>query len=252
MAVQCSSCRMFEERYTISGPAEFTCRKCTHLQLLKDRVRELELELDELRIIREAEVVIDRSFREVVTPKIGDSWVTVRGAGRKQSVQGPPAVVPLSNKFTALATCGGDLPGVNHGVQASGTESVPVGQKGRGVKSRALVIRDSIVRDTDRRFCGSERESRLVCCLPGVRVSDVSDRVLWVLQAEGEQPQVVVHIGTNDIDRKRDKDDRQAFRELGWKLRARTNRVVISGVLPVPRDSETRNREREQLNTWLQ
>ena len=62
----------------------------------------------------------------------------------------------------------------------------------------------------------------------------------------------MVHIGTKDIGRKRDGDVRQKFRELGWKLRARTNRVVISGLLPVPCDSEERNREREQLNTWLQ
>ena len=121
-----------------------------------------------------------------------------------------------------------------------------------GGRSRALVIGDSIVRGTDRRFCGNERDSRLVCCLPGARVRDVSDRVFGILKGEGEQPQVVVHIGTNNIGKKRDGDVRQVFRELGWKLRARTNRVLFSGLLPVPRDSEMRNREREQLNTWLQ
>jgi len=55
----------------------------------------------------------------------------------------------------------------------------------------------------------------------------------------------VVHTSTEDVGRKRDVDVRQKFRELGWKLRARTNRAVISGLLPVPRDSEERNRERE-------
>ena len=47
-------------------------------------------------------------------------------------------------------------------------------------------------------------------------------------------------------------DLKQEFRELGWKLRARTNHVVISGLLPVPCASELRNRERVQINTWLQ
>jgi len=41
---------MFDMRDTGSVPADFTSGKCTHLQLLKNRVRELEL--DELRIIR--------------------------------------------------------------------------------------------------------------------------------------------------------------------------------------------------------
>ena len=132
-AVQCSSCRMFEVRDAVSVPADFTCGKCTHLQLLKNRVREQELELDELRIIREAEAVIDRSFRDVVTPKNEDRWVTVRGAGRKQSVQGSPVVVPLGNKYSALDTVeGDDLPVVSHGDRISSTESVPVAQKGRG------------------------------------------------------------------------------------------------------------------------
>jgi len=57
---------MFDMRVDVSVPVDFTCGKCTHLQLLKNRVRELEL--DELRIIREAEVVIDRTFRDVLTP----------------------------------------------------------------------------------------------------------------------------------------------------------------------------------------
>lgn len=255
-AVVCSSCRMWEVRVTTSVPTDFICGKCTQLQLLGNRVRELELELDELRIIREAEGVIERSYREVVTPQVQEKsrWVTVRGRkGNRQTVQGSPVAVPLNNKYTVLDTVGGDdLPGVSHGVQVSGTESVPVAQKGRGERRRALVIGDSIVRGTDRRFCGNERDSRLVCCLPGARVRDVSDRVFGILKGEGEQPQVVVHIGTNDIGRKRDGDVRQKFKELGWKLRARTNRVVISGLLPVPRASEARNREREQLNTWLQ
>jgi len=54
-AVQCSSCRMWDVRDPTSVFADFTCRKCIQLQLLTDHVRELELELDELRIIREAE-----------------------------------------------------------------------------------------------------------------------------------------------------------------------------------------------------
>ncbi|XP_078056734.1 uncharacterized protein LOC144480983 [Mustelus asterias] len=251
-AVQCSSCGMCEVRDTISVPAEYTCRKCTQFQLLEDCVRDLELELDELRIIREAETVIDKSYREVHTPRNEDTWVTVR-KDKKQTVQRSPVAVPLYNKYTVLDPVGeGDLPGVRHGVQVSGTESVPVAQKGKGGRSRALVIGNCIVRGTDRRFCESERDSRLVCCLPGARVFDVSDRVFKILKGEGDQPQVVVHTGTNDIGRKRDGDVRQKFRELGWKLRARTNRVVISGLLPVPRASEERNREREQLNTWLQ
>jgi len=136
---QCSSCGMFKVwDDDVSVPADYTCRKCTHLRLLQ--VRLTELELDELRIIREAEKVIDRSFREITTQKIIDRWVTKRGIGKKQSVQGSPVVVPLSNKYTPLDACeGDDLPGVSGGgVQVSGTESVPVAQKGRGEEEQSI------------------------------------------------------------------------------------------------------------------
>jgi len=86
---------------------------------------------------------------------------------------------------------------------------------------------------------------------PVAMVYDVSDRVFRILKGEGEQPEVVVHIGTNDIDRKRDVDIKNKFRELGWKLKARTDRVVISGLLPVPRAREAGNREIVPLKTWL-
>eukprot|EP00061_Rhincodon_typus_P017835 g46718.t1 len=58
--------RMWEVRVTTGVPSDFTCEKCTQLQLRTDCVRELEL--DELQIIREAEGVMERSYKEVVTP----------------------------------------------------------------------------------------------------------------------------------------------------------------------------------------
>eukprot|EP00061_Rhincodon_typus_P017086 g45628.t1 len=51
-AVVCSSCRMWGIRETSSVPGGYTCEKRTQLQLLTDRIRERELELDALRIIR--------------------------------------------------------------------------------------------------------------------------------------------------------------------------------------------------------
>eukprot|EP00061_Rhincodon_typus_P011257 g36143.t1 len=62
-AVACSSCKMWEVGVTTSVLADFTSEKCTQLQLLIDSVRELELELDELWIIQEAQGVTDRSAR---------------------------------------------------------------------------------------------------------------------------------------------------------------------------------------------
>ena len=111
---------------------------------------------------------------------------------------------------------------------------------------------DSIVRGIDRHLCRRKRDSGMVCCLPGARVKDVSERLQGILEGEGEQPAVVVHIGTNDIGKKRDEVLQAEFRELGVKLKSRTSKVVISGLLPVPRDSQSRNDRIARMNTWLE
>eukprot|EP00061_Rhincodon_typus_P009000 g32122.t1 len=56
-----------------------------------------------------------------------------------------------------------------------------------------------VVWGTDRHFCGRKRDSRMACCLPGASVQDVSEQAESNLKGEGEQPEVVVRIGTNDI-----------------------------------------------------
>ena len=117
-----------------------------------------------------------------------------------QVVQSTPAAIPLNNKFTILETLGeDDRPGVSHGDRASGTESDSVMQNGGTEKRRAVVIGDSIVRGADRRFCGREKDTHMICCLPGARVRDVSDQVHDILVREGKQPEVVIDVGANNI-----------------------------------------------------
>ena len=254
-AVVCSVCRMWEVTVNTVVPDDHTCKKCIQLQLLSDRVKELERELDELRIIREAEAEIGKSGRVAVSQESQEvgKWVTVRrGRGGRQREQSIPVAVPVNNKYTVLGTIGGnDPPGTSSSGPVSGTEVGPSTRKGRREKKSAVVIGDSIVRGADRRFCGDDRESRMVCCFPGAGVRDITDRVQVILEREGENPDVVVHVGTNDVGRMSEGVLRREFRELGEKLKSRTSRVTISGLLPVPRASEARNRKITQINAWL-
>ena len=210
----------------------------------------MEVELEELRIIREAEADIDRSYKEIVTPR-NESWVTARKRGKKQSGGQSPGAVPLQNRFSVLeATVEEESTGDSQREQVSGGEPIGKPQVIKG-KRLGLVIGDSTVKGTDRRVGNNDRNSGLVCCLPGAGVQDVSERIFKTLRGEGDQPQVIIHVGTHDIGRLREGDIKQRFMELGWKLKAKSDRVVISGLLPVPRDSLERNRERESLNSWL-
>ncbi|XP_051897466.1 40S ribosomal protein S24 isoform X2 [Pristis pectinata] len=263
--VICCSCLTWELVDLAAVQDGHICSKCLRLDELRLRVDELELQLQTLRSIREGVSYVDMVHQVTVTPfragtsevQDADRIVTVRGGKRKkksgrQTEQGTLEAVPLSNRFSALeAVEGDDLQGPSCSYQVSGTGTGTAAQKGRVGKRRAVVIGDSKVRETDTRFCGSEHKSRMVCCLPGARVRDVTDRVHRILEREGEQPEVVVHVGTNDIGRKGDEVLKSEIRELGRRLRNRTSRVAILGLLPVPRDSEGRNRRRWQINAWL-
>ena len=127
--LECSSCRMWEIRETSGIPDDNTCKRCIQLQLLEKRVRELEKELDDLRLIRENEMYIDSSFRDVVTPKQQSTgnWVTVRrgnGTVEGQAEQVSPVDIPLHNRFTELDTVVGNaLPGTSCDSRNSDTES---------------------------------------------------------------------------------------------------------------------------------
>ena len=61
--VCCSGCLMWEVLETPSLPDIHICARCIVLQLLKDRGSELELRLDDLRLVRESEEVRERSYR---------------------------------------------------------------------------------------------------------------------------------------------------------------------------------------------
>eukprot|EP00061_Rhincodon_typus_P005387 g24826.t1 len=144
-----------------SKPDNYFCRKCTQLELLTELMNWLERQLETLRSTQMVESIIDRSYRNVVTPKVQkDRWVTTRWG--RHSVQEFLAAVPLSSKYSVLDTHKGNGPsGDSSNSWSSGTVAGPAVQRGRTKYSRAIVIGDSIVRGRDRRFCGHDRDSRM-------------------------------------------------------------------------------------------
>ncbi|XP_055498906.1 uncharacterized protein LOC129701618 [Leucoraja erinacea] len=155
---------------------------------------------------------------------------------------------PLVNRFIRLEAVGTE--DVSGGLACDANRAVEPKPK-RPKAGKAIVVGDSIVRGTDRGFCGNRQDARIVCCLPGARIQDVTDRVQKILKGEGEHPEVVVHVGINDVGKKGMNILQRDFRELGKMLKSRASRVVISGLLPVPQTGESRNREIRDLNVWL-
>lgn len=55
---------------------------------------------------------------------------------------------------------------------------------------RATVTRVSNKRDRQG-MCGHKQDSRMLCCLPDVRIEHVSERLQSILKMEGEWPEVL-------------------------------------------------------------
>eukprot|EP00061_Rhincodon_typus_P010232 g34363.t1 len=122
--------------------------------------------------------------------------------------------------------------------QVSGTKTGSNVTRSTSDSKRSIMIGDFLVRGTGGRFCGQQRDIRMVCCHPGARIKDISDRVLNILKGERNQQEFIVHIETNDTGREKDEILRREYRKFGRNLKRRSWRAVESGLLLVPRASE--------------
>ena len=96
-----------------------------------------------------------------------------------------------------------------------------------GVRKRARVfVGDSIVRKTDRVLNKGED---VVVCLPGAKIEAITERVKDTV-GSGKGGSVLVHVGTNNVERAIVRKYRQLVRTL---KQTRVEQVILSGILPV-------------------
>lgn len=88
-------------------------------------------------------------------------------------------------------------------------------------------------------------------CLLGARVEDLWSQIDRMFEGMGEEPVVVVHVGTNNIGRTRLEFFRANFIDVGRQLRKKTSRVVFSEILPVPCAGELWQKAIRHTNAWL-
>ena len=86
---------------------------------------------------------------------------------------------------------------------------------------------------------------------PGLVTDIPTEWLQGILKCEGDELEVVVHVGSNGLGKLKNEVLHQEIKELGSRLKSRTSMVIISGLLSVPRASEYRNRKIGQKNAWL-
>ena len=100
-----------------------------------------------------------------------------------------------------------------------------------GVRKRARVfVGDSIVRKTDRVLNTGDD---VVVCLPGAKIEAITERVKNIV-GSGKGGSVLVHVGTNNVEREGTTAIVRKYRQLVRTLKqTRVEQVILSGILPV-------------------
>ena len=100
-----------------------------------------------------------------------------------------------------------------------------------GVRERARVfVGDSIVRKTDRVL---NKGDDVVVCLPGAKIEAITERVKNIV-GSGKGGSVLVHVGTNNVEREGTTAIVRKYRQLVRTLKqTRVEQVILSGILPV-------------------
>ena len=222
------------------------------------------MELEELRLLgvamvgREQGGCASSSSGGTVDDKVGkdtrDAMESSPQPGRKLRGGKVTGRRETGRKETGRKGTGGKTTGVKErGVGETGGKEKGVGETGakgsgqnvmegierksysaaviEGVRKRARVfVGDSIVRKTDRVL---NKGDDVVVCLPGAKIEAITERVKNIV-GSGKGGSVLVHVGTNNVEREGTTAIVRKYRQLVRTLKqARVEQVILSGILPV-------------------
>ena len=239
----------------------FECRGCT-------KMKELEVELEELWLLvvamvgREQGGCASSSGGGTVDDKVGKDTRDARESspqpGRKLRGGKVTGRWETGRKTGRKGTGGKTTGGKEKGVGETGAKEWEVGETGaketggkgsgqnmmegierksysaaviEGVRKRAKVfVGDSIVRKTNRFL---NKGDDVVVCLPGAKIEAIIERVKNIV-GSGKGGSVLVHVGTNNVEREGTTAIVRKYRQLVRTLKQmRVEQVILSGILPV-------------------
>ncbi|XP_072893100.1 uncharacterized protein [Hemitrygon akajei] len=118
-----------------SLPDDCTCGRCSRFQLLKDPIKDLELEMDELRNIQQAGQLIDMTCEQVLDPECNMKVSTLDQSKRsptREETQNPTSI-PVGDTSSDLEASTKDQPdGSSTGQPTPSPSSVSAGQTTSG------------------------------------------------------------------------------------------------------------------------
>ena len=109
----------------------------------------------------------------------------------------------------------------------------------------------TLLRGTEAPVCQPVRESPQVCCLPGDKAWDVTERVPQLVISWDCYALLFFHVGTNGMASQNLGRFRQDSKVLRVRQKGVDAEVIFSSSMPVNGKGAGRNRGLMQINTWL-
>ena len=94
-------------------------------------------------------------------------------------------------------------------------------------KRRAVVIGDSLLRETEGPICHLDLSHKEVCCLPGAQVRDVARNISRLIRPSDYYPLPVFHIGNKKVGKRSSWVIKRDFRALGRLLKGSGTGCVL-------------------------
>ncbi|CAM5098911.1 unnamed protein product [Eretmochelys imbricata] len=95
------------------------------------------------------------------------------------------------------------------------------------------------------------QENREVCCLPGARIHDVTEKLLRLIKPSDHYPFLLLHVGTYDTAKNNLEWITADYMPLGRRIKEFEVQVVFSSILPVEVKGQGRDRQIVEVNEWL-
>uniref|UniRef100_A0A8C3FMA3 SGNH hydrolase-type esterase domain-containing protein n=1 Tax=Chrysemys picta bellii TaxID=8478 RepID=A0A8C3FMA3_CHRPI len=278
VVVTCTGCAMFV--FLPQDRSDFVCTKCKLVSILEEKVRGLEKQVSTLRCIQKNEDFLDRrqdmllqaqrseESEQVAQRGLRDgeeNWQYVSPRRRKRSVHLPAMEIQVSNRFHVLSTGTNAESGIDitsEGREQKGTP--PIGRHEMHCprdggstttapkrRRRVVVVRDSLLRGTESSICRPNRENREVCCLPGARIHDVTERLPRLIKPSDRYAFLLLHVGTNDAAKNDLEWITADYVALGRRIKEVEAQLVFSSILPVQGKGLGRDRRIVEVNKWL-
>lgn len=113
------------------------------------------------------------------------------------------------------------------------------------------MVGDSLLRGIEGPVCQLDPSHREICCLPGARVRDITEKLPGLMQSSDYYPLLILQAGSDGTEKKSTRTIKRDFRALSRVVDRAGAQAVFFSVPLVAETNDERNRKAHIINKWL-